>query len=74
MAITITSLSAVVTATTAGGTSAAKVEALLTGLHDAVLKEVCRSQPVAVNQQQRTAQVRAELAANVADFQTALGL
>jgi hypothetical protein len=74
MAITTASLITLSSAVTAASGATAKVAALLPGLHDAIVNEVSQNYPVTPSQQSRLAQVRAELVANAAEYQTALGL
>lgn len=74
MAITTASLIALSAAVTAASGATAKVAAILPGLHDAIVNEIAANYVVTPNQSSRMSQVRAELVANAAEYQTALGL
>jgi hypothetical protein len=65
-------LTALVTAVTAGADADAKTLALVPGLFDALVHEMCKSGPITTQQQTRVASLRAEAVDNIADFVTAL--
>lgn len=73
MPFTNATVTALNTTVTAAGTSATKVAALLPGLLDAVIKEIGNG-TVTPAQQQALVILRADLVANAATMQTALGL
>lgn len=73
MSYSTASLVALNTAVTGGSGLTAKLAILLPGLHDAIVKELCSNGIATPQQQQRLVAVRAELAANVAATETALG-
>ncbi len=74
MPFTNAKLTAVNTTVTAAGTATAKVAACLPGLLDAIIAEVSKTSALTPGQQQRLAILRADLVANAATMQTALGL
>lgn len=74
MPFTNAKITQVVTRTTAAGTAATKVATCLPGLFDAVVAEVTKTAGLTPGQQQRLAIMRADLVANAATMQTALGL
>ncbi len=74
MALTIPSLIALSAATTAATGAEAKVLALVSGLVAAVVAEAGYRTPLNGAAQGHIAELDAELIANVAEFQTALGL
>jgi hypothetical protein len=64
----------VATATTAASGSTNKVTALCTGLFDAIAEEIVKSSTITPNQQNKIAAARANVVANIATYQTSLGL
>ena len=74
MAFTNARLTAVNTTVTAAVGAASKVAACLPGLLDVVVAEVSKTAFLTPGQQQRLAVLRADLVANAATMQTALGL
>lgn len=70
----MTNFSPIATATTAASGSPAKVTALCTGLFDAIAKEICKTGTLTPNQQNKLALARANIVANIATLQTAVGL
>ena len=74
MAFANAKLLALVTTVTDASGATAKVAALLPGLHDAIFHAVNTNCTLTPGQQARLVTVRAELVANAADLQTALGL
>ena len=65
-------LTALVTAVTAAADAEAKTTALVPGLFDALVHEMCKAGPITTQQQTRVAALRAEAVTNIADFITAL--
>ena len=65
-------LTALVAAVTAAADAEAKTTALVPGLFDALMEEICRQGPVTVQQLSRAAAFRAEAVTDIADFITAL--
>ncbi len=74
MAINTAVLTAVSAATTAAVGATNKVTALTVGLVDACLIEVAKNSIVTPGQQKHIAALRADVAANIAALQTAVGL
>lgn len=74
MAFSNAKLTKLTTTVTGKGTAALKVAACLPGLLDVVLDEACKAGPLPTNSQHRLAILRADLVANAATMQTALGL
>jgi ABC-type polar amino acid transport system ATPase subunit len=74
MPFTNTRLTALNTTVTAAGTAATKVAACLPGLLDVVIAEASKTAFLTPGQQQRLAILRADIVANAATMQTALGL
>lgn len=73
MALT-TRLQKVATATTAASGATNKVTALTTGLFDAIVEEIVKCGTLTPNQQNKIAAARANVVANIATLQTAVGL
>ncbi len=74
MSLSHATLTKVTTAVTAASGATNKVAALVRGIVDATLEEVCATVALTPNQQQHVAEVRADIVANTAAFQTAVGL
>ena len=74
MAFTNSKMTALTATVTAAGSAALKVEACLPGLLDVVFREVSESTTLTPQAQNRLTTLRADLAANYATMQTALGL
>ena len=74
MALSSAAFTASAAAVTAAGTATAKVTALLATLCPAMMNDICTSGPLTANQYAKMNAAMADLAANVATFQTALGL
>lgn len=72
MAITTTSISAIVTAVTAASDETEKCTALITPLVNAVVKEITANGVLTPGQQVRVAALTAELTANNDSFATAI--
>jgi hypothetical protein len=75
MPFTNAKLTTLNTTVTGKGTAALKVASCLPGLLDAIFAEICESEPcLSPAAQNRLATLRADLVANAATMQTALGL
>jgi hypothetical protein len=73
MALT-TNLGKVATATTAASGATNKVTALATGIVDALARELGKTGAMTPNMQNKLADARANIVANIATLQTAVGL
>jgi hypothetical protein len=74
MAFTNSKLTSLTTTVTAAGTATTKVSSCLPGLLDVIFKEIGESATLTPAAQNRLATLRADLVANAATMQTALGL
>ena len=74
MAFTNAKLTTLTASVTSKGTAALKVSACLPGLLDVIVQEISKSETITPRMQSKLATLRADLAANYATMQTALGL
>jgi hypothetical protein len=74
MAFSNSKLTTLTSTVTSKGTAALKVSSCLPGLLDVIIAEVSKNHTLTPSAQNRLATLRADLAANAATMQTALGL